>query len=452
MLVPMLRSAPGAWCLSLVLGVALGQGVAARAADEWPQFRGPQSSGVSGAAGLPDAWSATENVRWKTAIPGRGWSSPIVWGNRVFVTSAIQEEGKPEPVKKGLYLFGERPPSKSFHRWMIYCLDGETGKVLWERQAGRKVPEYGRHLKNSFASETPVTDGQRVYVYFGNLGLFCYDFEGKLLWSRSWGDLPTRFNWGTAASPALHGDRVYVVNDNERHSFLVAVDKRSGDEVWRVDREEKSNWATPLVWENGLRTEIVTPGSRRVRSYSLEGKLLWELGGMSSITIPTPCAGHGLLYLSSGYVGDRRRPVFAVRGGASGDISLKGEETSNQHVAWCQRTAGPYNPSPLVYGEHLYVLYDRGDFACYEARTGREVYGRTRIAPKAQAFTASPWAYDGKVFCLSEDGDTFVLQAGAAKLTLLRTNSVGALCLATPAIAGGSLILRTEEHLLRIGR
>jgi len=452
MLVSKVRSASGAWCLSLVLGVALGQGVAARAADEWPQFRGPQSSGVSSAAGLPDAWSITENVRWKTAIVGQGWSSPIVWGNRVFVTSAVQEEGKPEAVKKGLYLFGDRPTPKTPHRWMVYCLDAQTGKILWERQAGRKVPEYGRHLKNSFASETPVTDGQRVYAYFGSLGLFCYDFDGKPLWSRSWGDLPTRFNWGSAASPVLHGDRVYVVNDNERQSFLVAVDKLSGKEVWRVDRDEKSNWATPLVWESGLRTEIVTPGTRKVRSYSLEGKLLWELGGMSSITIPTPCAGHGLLYLSSGYVGDRRRPVFAVRGGASGDISLKGEETSNQYVAWCQRMAGPYNPSPLLYGEHLYVLYDRGELACYDARTGREVYGRTRIAPQARAFTASPWAYDGKVFCLSEDGDTFVIQAGAPGLKLLRTNPVGALCLATPAIAGGSLILRTEEHLLRIGR
>jgi len=451
MLATKVRSASGAWCLSLVLAAALGQGVAARAADQWPQFRGPQSSGVSGAAGLPDAWSGTENVRWKTAIPGQGWSSPIVWGNRVFVTSAVQEEGKPEAVKRGLYMGGDRLPTKTPHRWMVYCLDGETGKIVWERQAGRKVPEYGRHLKNSFASETPVTDGERVYAYFGSLGLFCYDFDGKPLWSRSWGEFPTRFYWGSAASPVLHGDRIYVVNDNDRQSFLVAVDKLSGKEVWRVDRDEKSNWATPLVWDNGLRTEIVTPGTRKVRSYSLEGKVLWELGGMSSITIPTPCAGHGLLYLSSGYVADRRRPVFAVRPGASGDVSLKGEETSNQYVAWCQKMAGPYNPSPLLYGEHLYVLYDLGQLACYDARTGREVYGRTRIAPQARAFTASPWAYDGKVFCLSEDGDTFVIQAGA-EFKLLRTNAVGALCLATPAIAGGSLILRTEEHVLRIGR
>ena len=422
----------------------------AKPEDNWPQFRGPNSSGVSQGVGLPDAWSATENVVWKTKIPGRGWSSPIVWGDRVFITSAIQEEGEPEPVKKGLYLFGERLPSKKRHRWVVYCADWTSGKILWEKTAGRGVPKYGHHLKNSFASETPLTDGERVYAYFGCLGLFCYDFAGNELWSRKWGDFGTRLNWGTAASPAIHGDRIYVVNDNEEDSFLAAVDKRSGEQVWRVARDERSNWSTPLVWENATRTEIVTPGARRVRSYGLDGKLLWELSGMSSITIPTPVAGHGLLYLSSGYVADRKKPVFAIRPGASGDISLKAEETGSEYIAWCQKMAGPYNPSPVLYGDCLYVLYDRGLLACYDARTGKEIYGKTRIAPKAEAFTASPWAYEGKLFCLSEDGDTFVIQAGP-EFKLLRTNRLDELCLATPAIARGSLVIRTESQLLRIG-
>jgi outer membrane protein assembly factor BamB len=421
----------------------------ARAAESWPQFRGPQSSGVSEGTGLPEAWSATENVLWKVKVPGSGWSSPVVWGDRVFVTSAIQEEGESEPVKKGLYIGGDRPAAGALQRWMVYCIDWATGKIVWERTAGRRAPRYGRHLKNSFASETPATDGQRIYACFGSLGLFCYDFTGKQLWSRSWGEFPMRANWGTAASPILHGDRVYLVNDNQQQSFLVAVDKITGQDVWRVDRDEKSNWSTPFVWEHPDRTEIVTAGTRQVRSYGLDGKLLWQLGGMSSITIPTPCAGKELLYVSSGFIVDRKRPVFAIRSGASGDISLKDAETGNRYVAWCQKFAGPYNPSPLLYGDYLYVLYDLGLLACYDARSGKEIYAKTRIAPAARAFTSSPWAYQGKVFCLSEDGDTFVVQAGPP-FKLLRANSVGELCLATPAIARRSLILRTETQLLRI--
>ncbi len=422
---------------------------AAPAADAWPQFRGPRSSGVGEGTGLPEAWSATENVLWKAKIPGRGWSSPVVWGDRVFVTAAIQEEGQPEQVKKGLYIGGNRPTTGEVQRWMVYCIDWATGKIVWERTAGRRAPRYGRHLKNSFASETPATDGQRIYAYFGGLGLFCYDFAGKELWSRSWGEFPMQSNWGTAASPVLHGDRIYLVNDNQEQSFLVALDKLTGKDVWRVDRDEKSNWSTPFVWECPERTEIVTNGTRKVRSYGLDGKLLWELGGMSSITIPTPCAGKDLLYVSSGFVLDRKRPVVAIRPGALGDISLKGEETGNRHVAWCQKMAAPYNTSPLLYGDHLYVLYDLGQLACYDAQTGKEIYGKTRIAPNARSFTSSPWGYQGKLFCLSEDGDTFVIQAGP-QFKLLRTNSVGELCLATPAISRQSLILRTETQLLRI--
>ena len=419
------------------------------AGDTWPQFRGPEAAGVSDGAGLPDTWSTTENVVWKTPIPGLGWSSPIVWRDRIFLTSAIQEAGEQEPVKKGLYLFGERPPPEHAQRWMVYCLDWATGKILWEKVAGEGVPKFGRHLKNSFASETPVTDGQRVYAYFGSLGLFCYDLDGKELWKRDLGVFPTRLGWGTAASPVLHGDRVYVVNDNEQESFLVAMDKKSGETIWRVVRDEKSNWSTPFIWQNGRRTEIVTPGSGRVRSYDLDGRLLWELGGMSNITIPTPVAAHDLLFVGSGYVLDRKRPLMAVRPGASGDISLSEDQTSSQHIAWCLKTGAPYNPSPLVYGDHLYVLYDRGLLACYDARSGKEWYGRTRIAPRAYAYTASPWAYEGKVFCLSEDGDTQVVQAGP-EFKLLGTNPLAETCLATPAIAHRSLILRTQSNLYRI--
>lgn len=436
--------------LVLALSLAMLLQPTAAANDKWPQFRGPDSLGVADDPRLPDTWSDTENVAWKTTIPGMGWSSPVVWGNRIFVTSVISTLD-PENPRKGLYFDGQRKPPADLHRWMVYCVDLGTGKVRWEREVHRAVPNFARHLKNSYASETPVTDGERVYAYFGNLGLYCFDMNGKQLWSKQWGSFNTRFGWGTAASPVLHKDRVYIVNDNDDKSFIAALDKKTGAEVWRVDRDEKSNWATPYVWQNKLRTEIVTPGTRRVRSYDLRGKLLWELSGMSSIAIPTPFSAFDMVYVSSGYVMDKLRPVYAIRPGAAGDISLKEGEQSNQHIAWSQAQAGPYNPSPIVYGDYYYTLLDRGFFTCHDAKTGKEVYGKQRIEASAGAFTSSPWAYNGKIFCLSEDGDTFVIQAGP-EYKLLGKNSLGEMCMATPAIARGSLIIRTASKLYRITR
>ncbi|HET8676209.1 MAG TPA: PQQ-binding-like beta-propeller repeat protein [Blastocatellia bacterium] len=420
------------------------------ASDNWPQFRGPKSMGVADDPKLPDTWSATENVSWKTEIPGVGWSSPVVWNNKIFVTSVISK-GEIEAPKKGLYFGGERKASTDEHRWMVYCVDWKTGKILWEREAFKGVPPSSRHLKNSYASETPVTDGERVYVYFGNVGLFCYDMDGKPLWDKRWGPFKTRYGWGTAASPVLHKDRVYVVNDNDDQSFIIALDKKTGNQIWRVDREEGSNWATPYIWENELRTEIVTPGTKKVRSYDLNGKLLWELVGMSSISIPTPFSKFGLVYITSGYVMDPVRPVYAIRPGAAGDISLKEGERGNQHIAWFQPQAGPYNPTPVIYGDNYYTLLDRGFFTAHDAKTGKEIYGKQRIDAAAGAFTSSPWAYNGKIFCLSEDGDTYVIQAGP-EYKLVGKNSLGEMCMATPAIAQGSLIIRTAARLYRISK
>jgi outer membrane protein assembly factor BamB len=418
--------------------------------NRWPQFRGPQSTGVAEDPNLPDTWSETENVAWKIDIPGIGWSSPVVWGDRVFITSVISK-GDIEKPKKGLYFGGERKAATDEHRWMVYCVDFKTGKTLWESEANRGAPPSSRHLKNTYASETPVTDGERLYAYFGNVGLFCYDLKGKLLWSKKWGPFNTRYGWGTAASPILYKDRVYIVNDNDDKSFMAAFDKKTGEQVWRVEREEGSNWSTPYIWENDMRTEIVTTGTKRVRSYDLNGKLLWELAGMSSIAIPTPFSRFGLVYISSGYVMDNLRPVYAIRPGASGDISLKEGEKGNKYIAWFQPQAGPYNPTPIVYGDYYYTLLDRGFFTCHDARTGKEVYSKQRIEPTAGAFTSSPWAYNGKIFCLSEDGDTYVIQAGA-EYKLVGKNSLGEMCMATPAIAGGSLIIRTSSKLYRIAK
>ena len=430
--------------LALICCLCGGEGAAA---DAWPQFRGPDA-GVAEDKGLPETWSATEHVAWKIDIPGRGWSSPVVAADRIYLTSVIAS-GQEEAPKKGLYFGGNREaPPAGEHRWMVYCVDWKSGKLLWQRELARGAAP-ARHLKNSYASETPVTDGERVWVYFGSVGVFCLDRDGKVLWSQKFGPFPMRYGWGTAASPVLHRGRLYIVNDNDERSFLVALDAKTGKEIWRVDRDERSNWATPFVWESGARTEIVTPGSGRVRSYDLDGKLLWQLGGMSSIVIPTPFTRHGLLFLASGYVGDEVRPVYAVRPGASGDISLGKDETSNRSIAWYQRQAGPYNPSPIVYGDYYYTLLDRGLFTCHDARTGKEIYGKQRIDPAASAFTASPWAYHGKIFALSEDGDTFVIQAGP-EFKVLGKNSIDEMFMATPAIYKSSLILRGASRLYAI--
>ena len=426
----------------LIAGAAL----AAQPVTNWPQFRGPGALGTADNPDLPDRWSTKENVAWKIEVPGRGWSSPIVWGERVFLTTVVSE-GEVEPPKKGLYFGGERREiPKATHRWLVLCLDLKSGRELWRREASLGTPRSPLHVKNTYASETPVTDGERVFAYFGNVGVFCYDFDGRKLWSTNWPALKTRNGWGSAASPALHKDRLFIVNDNDENAFVVALDARNGRELWRADRDEKSNWATPYVWQNQQRTELITPGTRKVRAYDLDGKLLWEFGGMSSIVIPTPFSQFGLLYVCSGYVGDKTRPVFAIKPGASGDISLKPGETNNAFIAWYQPTAAPYNPSPLLYGDYFYVLFDFGFLACHDARTGRQIYEKKRIRPEPTSFTASPWASNSRIFALSEDGDTFVFQAGP-EFRLLHKNPLDEMCMATPAVAGDRLLIRTLTKL-----
>ncbi|HEY7445869.1 MAG TPA: PQQ-binding-like beta-propeller repeat protein [Vicinamibacterales bacterium] len=429
----------------LVLGILTISG----ATNDWPRFRGPSAGVADDDPALPDAWSPTENVVWKTDIPGIGWSSPIIWGDHIFLTTVVNS-AQQEPPKPGFYL-GDWPASTAPHRWMAYDVDFTTGKIRWEREVGSSPPGRPKHLKNSYASETPVTDGERVYFYFGNAGLFAFDLTGRALWSQKIGPFKTRNNWGTGGSPALHGNRVYVVNDNDEQSFLAAYDKRTGAAIWRVNRAEGTNWSTPFVWENEQRTEIVTSGSDRVRSYDLAGQLLWELSGMSTISIPTPFSRHGLLYISSGYVGDALRPAYAIRPGGSGDISLKGDETTNAYIVWSSKTGAPYNPTPLVYGNYYYTLFDRGFFTNHDARTGTEIYSRQRITADASGFTASPWAYNGRIFAMSEDGDTYVIQAGS-EFKLLGKNSLNEMTLATPAVARGSLVIRTATSLYRFSK
>jgi outer membrane protein assembly factor BamB len=438
--------------LRFALGLAWLTLATVSAADQWPQFRGTQAGAVADDPALPESWSETENIAWKTDIPGAGWSSPVVWDDHIFITATVTDADE-RPAMKGLYDPGDengRTKALGEHRFVVYDVDFNTGRIRWQRGLARGMPRVQRHIKNSFASETPVTDGERVYVYFGSAGLVAaIDLDGRTAWSRELTAHDGRQAFGTAASPALHDDRLIVVNDNATESFIVAFNKKTGDELWRVKREEVENWASPFVWENELRTEIVTAGLNRVRSYDLNGRLLWQLSGMTVNVVPTPFARHGLLYVNSGYPGGSPRPVYAIKPGASGDISLKPGETSNGSIAWHQPLLGTYNTSSLVYGDYYYTLLDRGFLLCHDARTGRQIYARQRISPEASGFTASPWAYNGKVFLLSEDGDTFVVQAGA-EFKLLGKNSLNEMSLSTPAVVRGSIILRTQTKLYRI--
>jgi len=416
--------------------------------ENWPQFRGSDSTGVVQApSNLPEVWSATQNIAWKTDIPGRGWSSPIVWGNRIYLTTVVNSEDAEEP-KKGLYFGGDRPkPPQTNHQWIAVCLDLQSGRTLWSKTLHEGNPETAIHLKNSFASETPVTDGKNIYILFGGVGVYCLDLEGNLVWMKAIEPRHTRYGWGTAASPVLDGDRIYIVDDNEEESSLLALNKNNGEEVWRIQRDEHSNWATPYIWKNAQRTEIVTVGSDQVRSYDLQGQPLWSLQGMSSITIATPYQHKGMLLVSSGYVGDRQRPLYAIQPGGSGDISLAKDQTSNQYIAWCQPTGAPYNPSTLALNGKIYVLHDQGFLSAFDAKSGSEVFPKNRIR-KGRAFTASPWSYNGKIFCLNEDGVTFVFQGGS-DFQLLNTNELADddMGMATPAIAGDRLLIRTSSRL-----
>ncbi len=431
-------------------------------AQNWPQFRGNRAGVAADDARLPETWSATENVAWRVDIPGRSWSSPVVWGNHVFVLTAINA-AQPSPTLNavGTYLARSlggpmtgaditKPTDQ--HRWVLYDVDFQTGKVRWEQAIHAAVPPQTTHQKNSYASETPVTDGERVYVYVGHLGLFAFDMAGRPAWSTPMAAPKMRMGWGSAASPVLHDGRLYIVNDNDERSFVAAFDARTGKELWRTERaDEGSNWSTPFVWQNALRTEIVTTGTKKVRSYDTSGKLLWELTGMTSIHAVTPLASHGLLFVSSGYFPDSLRPTYAIKPGAAGDISLKGEERSNAFVAWSHPTLASAYPSPLVVGNQYYTLMDRGFVTSNDPETGKEIYGRQRIAVDSGTFSASPWSYNGKIFAVSEDGDTFVMQAGP-ELKVLGRNSLGEMTLASPAVANGSLIMRTATKLYRIAR
>lgn len=435
-------------CVPVTILLSLFIQTASFAQLNWPRFRGENGTGVSPDNDqLPSLWSKTENVVWKTDVPGWGWSNAIVWGERVFLTTVVADEGNTKP-EAGLYLgAGVRDPAPGNHHWMVYCFDLNSGKEIWKHEAHSGEPQIPRHPKSTYAAETPTTDGERVYALFGDVGLYCYDLDGNPLWKKEIPPKETFFDYGAAASPVVHDGRVIIVYDNKEKSWLASIDAKTGDEQWRVDRDETHSWATPLIWQNSLRTEIVVNGKNRNRSYDLDGKLLWEFdGNMSNLVIPSPFAAHDMCYVSSGYVGDQHRPTFAIKPGAKGDITPDGDDyTKSEFIAWYQGRSAPYNPSQIVYGDYLYTLYDRGFLTCHDAKTGEEVYGKRRFSP-AGTFTSSPWAYNGYLFCISEKGLTYVVEAGP-EFRIVGRNDLDELCLATPSAVGDKLLIRTATQL-----
>jgi len=441
----------------------------------WPQFRGPDSNPVGTHARLAERWSKTENVEWSQEIPGRGWSSPIVTGGKVYLTT-VTTDGKSKPPqigteysneyvaelqKQGLPMKDvidrvterdiELPKEVTLH-YFLYCLNLNSGKLEWQKEFYTGRPAGGRHRKNSFASESPVTDGKFVYVYIANMGLWAFDMKGKLAWTTPVEANPIYLDFGTGSSPVLADNLLVIVSDNEKQQYIAAFDKKTGKQVWRTNRDlggkgqpvQRSGWSTPYVWRHSLRIEIVAIGPGEVISYDLAGKELWRMSGMAATPIPTPFAYEGLLYINGG----RGRSLFAIRPGASGDISLGKDETSNQYIVWSQPRAGTYLPSSVAYQGAVYTLTETGILNRFDAKTGKQTY-KTRIDPAATAFTTSPWAYNGKLFCLSEEGQTFVVGTGE-QFQLLRVNELDDMAQASPALVGERLLIRTEHRLYSI--
>ena len=422
----------------------------------WPSFRGPAASGVAEGLNLPDTWSARtgDNILWRTPIPGLAHSSPIVWGDRIFVTSAISSRGN-ATFKPGLYGDGDASEDRSSHKWMVYALDKRTGRILWERVAFEGEPRNRRHVKSTYASASPATDGRIVVAWFGSQGVHAYDMSGNQLWKVDLGridigayDIPS-YEWGPASSPIVWNGMVFLQCDTQSDSFLLALDAQTGRIVWKMDRQELPSWGTPTVITTSAGDELVTNASNYIRAYDPRtGKELWRLAGSSKITAPTPFAAGHLIVVASGRAPER--PLFAVRAGSRGDITLAKDQTSSDTVAWSRTGRGSYMPTPLAYQGILYVLNNNGVFDAYDLETGTEIY-RQRLEPVGSGFSASPVAADGRLYLTSEDGEILVVAAGR-EFRRIAANSMGELVMATPALSDGVMYVRGASTLFAISK
>jgi outer membrane protein assembly factor BamB len=422
----------------------------------WPSFRGSQASGIAERQNLPDRWNGKtgENILWRTPIPGLAHSSPVVWGNRIFVTSAVSSDPNAS-FRPGLYGDGDASKDRSQHRWVIYALDKRTGKILWERTAHQGVPIEKRHIKSTYANSTPATDGRVVVAWFGSQGIHAYDVNGRFLWKVDLGrldlgayDIPT-YEWGPASSPIIWNGLVILQCDTQDDSFILALDADTGKTVWKTDRDEIPSWGTPTVAMTTRGPELVANASNYIRGYDPRtGKELWRLGRSSKITAPTPIFTDDMFVIASGRAPER--PIFVVRAGARGDLTLPDGKDSSEAVAWSRTGRGSYMPTPLIYNGILYVLANNGLLDAYNVRDGQEVY-RQRLPLVGSGFSASPVAADGKIYLSNEDGEMLVIAAGP-QFTHIATNSIGEMLMATPALSDGVMYVRSSASLFAIGR
>lgn len=418
---------------------------------DWPYWRGPERNGMARGE-APLEWSDTKNMKWKIPIPGRGHSSPVVWGNKIFVTTAVPTGVAPQtqapasgdpagvPGRGGRRGgFGDTGPQIE-HRFELLCLDRKDGKILWHKTAKVAVPHEGFHrMYGSFASNSPVTDGKHVYAFFGSRGLYCYDLNGKLVWEKDLGlQMRIRLQFGEGTAPVLYGDKIILNYDHEGDSFIAALDKNTGKELWRTSRDEGSAWSAPLVVEHKRKAQVVVSASKKVRSYDFQtGELIWECAGLGSNVIPAPVHQNGLVYAMSGH---RDPKLMAIQLGRTGDL------TGTDAIVWSQTRGTGYTPSPVLFESKLYVLSDGGMVSCYNATTGEPYYQQVRL-PKPYSFKSSPVGANGKLYLASEDSDVIVLKMGES-FEVLATNTIaGEFFIGTPAIIDGEIILRGRNHL-----
>ena len=442
--------------LTMLAGFTFAQTAAQKDISQgnWPQFRGAYASGVADGFPTPTKWDVEKsvNVLWKTPIPGLGHSSPVLWGDKIFITTAISGKAK-DPLKVGLY--GDITPVEddTSHQFKVYCLDKNTGKILWEKVAATGVPKIKRHPKSTNANPSVATDGKRIVAFFGSEGMYCYDLQGNLQWKKDLGVLDAGYyqvpdaQWGYASSPVIYDGSVIVQADVQQNAFLASFSLKDGKEQWRTKRDDVPTFGTPTIAEVNGRATIIVNGWKHIGGYDAEtGLELWKLRGGGDIPAPTPVVAGNLAYVTNAH--GSMSPIYAIKLDSAGDISLKGDDTENAGVAWSSRRDGSYMPTPLVYGDYLYICRDNGIAVCFEAKTGKKVY-EERLGTGRSGFTASVIAGDGKIYFTSEDGDIYVVKSGP-KFELLATNPMGEVCMATPALSAGTLYYRTQSHLIAL--
>jgi len=425
--------------LLLLLGAAL-----FAADDDWPRWRGPNDDGMARGDG-PFEWSDSKNIAWRAPIPGRGHSSPVIWGDKIFLTTAVPTttaaptDGPQAPAGRSP---GGGAGAGIEHQFLVLCLNRHTGKVLWESVAKVATPHEGYHGRyGSFASNSPVTDGKHLYAFFGSRGLYKYDLNGKLIWRKEFPPMRMRLQFGEGTPTVLDGDTLYLKFDQEVDSYMLALDKNTGKEIWRVARDEQSSWSPPLAVTHNGRKQVVVSATAKVRSYdSATGKLIWDCAGLGGNVIPAPVASGGLVWVMSGF---RQPNLLAIRLGREGDL------TGTDAIAWANDRGNSYSASPVLHDNKLYFVTDSGMLSCLNALTGEPYYRQQRL-PKTYNFKSSPVGANGKLYLATEDGDVVVVKMGETYEVLATNTLANQVFIATPAVAGGSLYLRSQDALFCI--